>query len=95
MKQVENIIMPSTTTIPTTKTTHETKHKVIRVLEEFTKASPMGSITTGMLSLLIKPKCDQREFENLLESLQNEGSIIGIPKGKTKRWKIDWVREAS
>ncbi|MCB0736570.1 MAG: hypothetical protein KDC92_03585 [Bacteroidetes bacterium] len=86
--------MPITTTT-TSPNQHETRHKVIRVLQEFTKSSPMGSITTGMLSLLIKPKCGAQEFENLLESLQREGSIIGIPKGKTKRWKIDWVREAS
>ena len=73
----------------TTATEMDIKDRVVRVLQEFTKASRMGSITTGMLTLLIKPNCTNHEFESLLDSMEEEGILIGIPKGKTKRWKLD------
>ena len=57
----------------TTATEMDIKDRVVRVLQEFTKASPMGSITTGMLTLLIKPNCTNHEFESLLDSMEEEG----------------------
>lgn len=63
--------------------------KVTKVLHEFTKTSPMGSITTGMLQLLVKPDMSPDEFSQLLDSLENEGVLIGTPKGNTKRWRLE------
>lgn len=65
------------------------ENKVLRTLQEFTKASPMGSITTGMLNLLIKPTCNTDRFSNILDKMENDGLLIGIPKGKTKKWRLD------
>ena len=62
--------------------------QIIGTISEFTKASPMGSITTGMLSLLIKPECSKAEFTVILEQMENRGLLVGIPKGKTKRWRL-------
>lgn len=63
--------------------------KILRTLYDFTKASPQGTITTGMLNLIIKPDCDMNTFIAFLEEMQERDLILGIPKGKTKRWKLD------
>jgi hypothetical protein len=63
--------------------------KIISTMSDFTKASPMGSITTGMLNLLIKPGCSTEEFSAILNHLEQKGLLVGIPKGKTKRWRLD------
>lgn len=65
------------------------ERKVLKTLYEFTKISPMGSITTGMLHLLIKPHCQNETFIDILEEMENKGQLIGIPKGRTKRWRLD------
>jgi len=72
---------------PSTHTKLE--QNVIRTMKEFTKSSPMGSITTGMLNLLIKPNCTTEDFIDLLDHMEHKGMLIGIPKGKTKRWRLD------
>jgi hypothetical protein len=63
--------------------------KIISTMSDFTKASPMGSITTGMLNLLIKPGCSTEEFSAILNHLEQKGLLVGIPKGKTKRWRLE------
>jgi thiol:disulfide interchange protein len=63
--------------------------KVLSTMAEFTKASPMGSITTGMLSLLIKPDCTTAKFAAILDHMEEKGLLVGTPKGKTKRWRLD------
>ncbi len=63
--------------------------KIIHTMEEFTKTSPMGSITTGMLNLLLKPECSTQEFTDILDHMEEKGLLIGMPKGKTKRWRLD------
>ncbi|MBI1183677.1 hypothetical protein GC194_05375 [bacterium] len=65
------------------------ERKVLRTMAEFTRTSPMGSITTGMLNLLIKPDCSTDEFINILDHMEHKGLLIGMPKGKTKRWRLD------
>jgi len=65
------------------------ERKVLRTMEEFTRTSPMGSVTTGMLNLLIKPNCPNEQFIDLLDHMEHKGLLIGIPKGKTKRWRLD------
>ncbi|MBI3143448.1 MAG: hypothetical protein HYZ16_11540 [Bacteroidetes bacterium] len=65
------------------------EQRVLRTMTEFTKKSPMGSITTGMLSLIVKPTCGTDEFSELLNHMEHKGLLIGIPKGKTKRWRLD------
>ena len=65
------------------------ERKVLMTMEEFTRTSPMGSITTGMLNLLIKPKCDSQRFVDILNHMEHKGLLIGMPKGKTKRWRLD------
>lgn len=65
------------------------ERKVINTMEQFTRSSPMGSVTTGMLNLLIKPQCETKEFIDLLNHMEHKGLLIGIPKGKTKRWRLD------
>lgn len=72
-----------------TSTNTKLEQNVIRTMREFTKSSPMGSITTGMLNLLIKPSCTTEDFIDLLDHMEHKGMLIGIPKGKTKRWKLD------
>jgi hypothetical protein len=61
------------------------ENKIINTMSDFTKASPMGSVTTGMLNLLIKPGCSTEEFSAILDHLEQKGLLVGIPKGKTKR----------
>ncbi|MFY0672702.1 MAG: hypothetical protein JXQ87_04835 [Bacteroidia bacterium] len=63
--------------------------RIISTMSEFTKASPMGSITTGMLSLLIKPGCSTADFTEVLNHMEDKGLLVGIPKGKTKRWRLE------
>lgn len=65
------------------------EQRVLFTMKEFTRTSPMGSVTTGMLNLLIKPTCNSDEFVDLLDHMESKGLLIGIPKGKTKRWKLD------
>jgi len=65
------------------------EQNVLRTMREFTKSSPMGSITTGMLNLLIKPGCSTQDFVDLLNHMEHKGLLIGIPKGKTKRWRLE------
>lgn len=67
--------------------------RIIKVLVEFTRSSPMGSITTGMLNLLVKPSCSTHEFSMILDGMQHDGLLIGTPKGKTKRWRLDQLAE--
>ena len=63
--------------------------RILKTMKEFTKTAPMGSITTGMLNLLIKPRCAQGEFSELLNHMEHKGLLIGLPKGKTKRWRLN------
>ncbi|MFY0672701.1 MAG: hypothetical protein JXQ87_04830 [Bacteroidia bacterium] len=65
------------------------ENRIISTMSEFTKSSPMGSVTTGMLNLLIKPGCTTAEFVAILDHLEQKGLLVGIPKGKTKRWRLD------
>ena len=63
--------------------------RILSTMTDFTKSSPMGSVTTGMLNLLIKPGCSTEEFSAILDHLEQKGLLVGIPKGKTKRWRLD------
>ncbi|MGB0430203.1 MAG: hypothetical protein ACPGLV_06990 [Bacteroidia bacterium] len=63
--------------------------RILSTMEEFTKTSPMGSITTGMLNLLIKPSCNTKDFIDILNHMEEKGLLVGMPKGKTKRWRLD------
>ena len=65
------------------------EQRVLFTMKEFTRTSPMGSVTTGMLNLLIKPSCPVNEFIDLLDHMEGKGLLIGMPKGKTKRWRLD------
>jgi hypothetical protein len=42
-----------------------------------------------MLSLLIKPDCTTAKFAAILDHMEEKGLLVGIPKGKTKRWRLD------
>lgn len=65
------------------------ENRIINTMSDLSKASPMESITTGMLSLLSKPGCTKEEFAALLDHLEQKGLLVGIPKGKTKKWRLN------
>ena len=65
------------------------EERVMETMQEFTRTSPMGSVTTGMLNLLVKPNCTSDEFIDLLDHMEHRGLLKGMPKGRTKRWKLD------
>lgn len=64
------------------------EEKIIKSMEEFTKTTPMASITTGMLNLLIKPKCTKQEFADILDHMEHKGLMKSAPKGRSKRWQL-------
>ncbi|MBI1183676.1 hypothetical protein GC194_05370 [bacterium] len=61
--------------------------RVLKTIDDFTKTAPKGSITTGMLYLLLKPELTSQEFKQFLNKMEEKGYIKGMPSTRTMRWK--------